>query len=224
MENPLERIFWNGYARSYDNLAKHFHPYQGLVKEVCDHVDAFAQGRSLQVLDAGCGTGNYAWELANRGHKVVGVDSSLAMLAQAQRKGQAVSGKAKFLWHDLSKPLPFEDNSFDAAICVMVLYSLGEPGYLLSELKRVTSGCGRFVAVTMQKKVDFLGTLTEAYEDHGAREAARIFVYLFGVGIFNLIINAKHRMGIYSTMNELPDEPRGDANQQGLNECFIARE
>lgn len=38
-----------------------------------------------RVLDAGCGTGRVAVELARRGHQVVGVDSDASMLAVAQR-------------------------------------------------------------------------------------------------------------------------------------------
>lgn len=41
---------------------------------------------SISVLDAGCGTGRVAIELARRGYAVVGVDVDPAMLAQARRK------------------------------------------------------------------------------------------------------------------------------------------
>lgn len=37
------------------------------------------------MLDAGCGTGRVAIELANRGYEVVGVDASASMLATARR-------------------------------------------------------------------------------------------------------------------------------------------
>jgi SAM-dependent methyltransferase len=39
-----------------------------------------------RILDAGCGTGRVAIELAARGHEVVGVDLDPAMLASARRK------------------------------------------------------------------------------------------------------------------------------------------
>ncbi|MGB8652659.1 MAG: class I SAM-dependent methyltransferase [Mycobacteriales bacterium] len=41
--------------------------------------------RGAAVLDAGCGTGRVAVELARRGHDVVGVDNDASMLAVAQR-------------------------------------------------------------------------------------------------------------------------------------------
>jgi SAM-dependent methyltransferase len=41
--------------------------------------------RGARVLDAGCGTGRVAVELARRGHDVVGVDSDPSMLVEARR-------------------------------------------------------------------------------------------------------------------------------------------
>ena len=49
-----------------------------------DRVDALLPGPS-RVLDAGCGTGRVAVELARRGHDVVGVDSDASMLEVARR-------------------------------------------------------------------------------------------------------------------------------------------
>jgi SAM-dependent methyltransferase len=48
------------------------------------YVDALLPPGS-NVLDAGCGTGRVAVELAHRGHRVTGVDSDPSMLAVAQR-------------------------------------------------------------------------------------------------------------------------------------------
>jgi ubiquinone/menaquinone biosynthesis C-methylase UbiE len=186
----------------YDNLAKHFHPYDELVREVCNYVDELAQGRSLRILDAGCGTGNYNWELTRRGHRVVGVDSSPAMLIRAEHKRQSDSECPRFILHDLSNPLPFEDDSFDVVICIMVLYSLENPDYLVGELRRVTSSLGSLVTVTMQKNVDVLGPVAEAYREYGSVETARMTIALLGTMVFNLIIKARHKTGAYHTMNE----------------------
>lgn len=43
-----------------------------------------------RVLDAGCGTGRVAIELARRGIEVVGVDCNRSMLKEAQRRGPAL--------------------------------------------------------------------------------------------------------------------------------------
>lgn len=47
------------------------------------YVDALLPRRA-RVLDAGCGTGRVAVELARRGHRLVGVDSDASMLAVAR--------------------------------------------------------------------------------------------------------------------------------------------
>jgi SAM-dependent methyltransferase len=49
-----------------------------------------------RVLDLGCGTGNHALPLAERGHSITGVDRSPAMLAQAGQKVRATSARVTF--------------------------------------------------------------------------------------------------------------------------------
>jgi SAM-dependent methyltransferase len=51
-----------------------------------DLVDSLAGGGRRRILDAGCGTGRVAIELARRGHEVVGVDVDPVMLASARAK------------------------------------------------------------------------------------------------------------------------------------------
>lgn len=46
----FDRFFWNRYAKCYDNLARHYIPYQSLVQEVCNHIDQYGAGRSLNIL------------------------------------------------------------------------------------------------------------------------------------------------------------------------------
>ena len=47
--------------------------------------------RPTSVLDAGCGTGRVAIELARRGIDVVGVDADASMIATAQRSAPTIS-------------------------------------------------------------------------------------------------------------------------------------
>ena len=202
MANLGERIFWNMYARSYDNLAGHFRPYQDLVQEVCGHVDVFADGRSLRILDAGCGTGNYSLELAHRGHTVVGIDNSGSMIARAVKKAADMEGTT-FMKHDLTQRLPFDDGEFDAVVSVHVFYTMEQPEQLVAEIARVMSSQGVLVAVTLQKPIEVFGSLVEAHQEHGILVAAETLFALFGVGVFNLIISSKQKGGTYKNMDAL---------------------
>ena len=54
-----------------------------------------------RVLDAGCGTGRVALELARRGHEVVGVDIDVSMLGEARAMSSATGTPVTWLHGDL---------------------------------------------------------------------------------------------------------------------------
>ena len=64
------------------------------------------------VLDAACGTGRYARYLLDRGHTVVGVDTSNAMLAKARERAPEAAYRPGQL-----EALPVESASQDAVVC-----------------------------------------------------------------------------------------------------------
>jgi 2-polyprenyl-6-hydroxyphenyl methylase/3-demethylubiquinone-9 3-methyltransferase len=98
--------------------------------------------RGRRVLDLGCGKGRFARILAARGARVVGLDVSAAMLADAGGQGLArVRASAR--------RLPFRAASFDAAIAVEVFEHL-EPRALddvCGETRRILRPGGLFVLV-----------------------------------------------------------------------------
>lgn len=67
----------------------------------------------LKILDAGCGPGSMLLHLKRYGD-TVGVDLSDEALKYAKKRGKAVKG-------DITK-LKFKNNSFDAVVCMDVLY------------------------------------------------------------------------------------------------------
>lgn len=68
------------YAARFAALAAAGHDLHGEAR----YVDGLLRPGS-RVLDAGCGTGRVASELARRGHLVTGVDNDASMLAEARR-------------------------------------------------------------------------------------------------------------------------------------------
>jgi SAM-dependent methyltransferase len=78
------------------------------------------------VLDAGCGTGRYATELAKRGFHMFGVDQSAELIAIAQNRESDVVERPRFVVADLlAASFP---TLFDAILCRGVLNDFIEDG------------------------------------------------------------------------------------------------
>lgn len=89
-------------------------------------------GESGSVLEVGCGTGRFTRWLSQRGRRVVGLDRSPAMLAEARRLDPhllLVLGDAH--------AVPFGGGTFDAVLFVTTLEFLEDPGRALQEAARV---------------------------------------------------------------------------------------
>lgn len=126
---------WDGdaYQRRFDELAAQGRDMHGEA--------AFVMTRSpppATVLDAGCGTGRVAIELARRGVAVVGVDRDASMLATARRTGPAVTWiEADLAGLDLGR-------AFDVVVMAGNVMLFTPPG----TERRVVAGCARHVAAT----------------------------------------------------------------------------
>jgi SAM-dependent methyltransferase len=92
-------------------------------------------------LDAGCGEGRVGADLARRGHRVVGVDSSSGMVALAAERHEAHVADAA--------ALPFEDASFDLVVAYMSLMNFDDPEEAVREIARVLVPGGRFCAAVI---------------------------------------------------------------------------
>jgi len=94
------------------------------------------QGRFL---DVGCGTGEVMKYVCSS-LEVVGIDVSNDYLRKAVNRGE------KAIWADLTRPLPFETESFDAALCSDVLEHLINPFATLCEIHRILKTDGLLFA------------------------------------------------------------------------------
>jgi demethylmenaquinone methyltransferase / 2-methoxy-6-polyprenyl-1,4-benzoquinol methylase len=90
------------------------------------------------VLDACCGTGDFALADARAGGRVTGLDFSERMLERARAKSSAV----EWVQGD-ALSLPFEDGSFDAATVGFGVRNLESLERGLAELRRVLQPGGR---------------------------------------------------------------------------------
>jgi ubiquinone/menaquinone biosynthesis C-methylase UbiE len=112
-------------------------------REVYELVVSEAELRGAKVLDAGCGTGRLAAELADSGlARVWGVDASPEMLAIARAKSRRAGFKQGRL-----EALPFKDGWFDAAVAWLVIHLVDRPA-AFRELRRVLRPGGRLAVVS----------------------------------------------------------------------------
>jgi len=136
------RIF-TGIARSYDRAGALFSFGQdprwrnALVTSVAAEADDV-------VLDVATGTGLVAIELAQRyGCRVVGLDRSADMLAEASRRNGLITG----LVNARAERLPFADATFDHVTFTYLLRYVDDPAATVRELSRVLKPGGRIAAL-----------------------------------------------------------------------------
>jgi ubiquinone/menaquinone biosynthesis C-methylase UbiE len=117
---------YDGIADWYDT---EFQPAP-LASETWDVLLRLLGEGSGSLVDVGCGTGAYAAGLAERGWDVTGVDVSEDMLRRARAKGVRTV-------HADATALPFEDESFDAAISVFTSTDVDDLPAVVREIVRV---------------------------------------------------------------------------------------
>ncbi|MFI8499602.1 methyltransferase domain-containing protein [Streptomyces sp. NPDC085524] len=98
--------------------------------------------RGSAVVDVGCGAGRAVAEMADRGARAIGVDTSEEMLAEARRR----RSDCRFE-HSKAEQLPFEDGELDAYRADKVFHELDDPSRALAEARRVLVPGGRAVLV-----------------------------------------------------------------------------
>jgi SAM-dependent methyltransferase len=104
-------------------------------------LDRILCGRqAVTVLDAACGTGRHAVHLAAGGHRVIGVDSSPAMLDIAR----STLPDAEFHQADLHG-LPLPDDHVDLIVCALALAHVSDLAPVFAEFVRVLRPGGHVV-------------------------------------------------------------------------------
>lgn len=83
-------MIYQGFAGVYDELMTHA-PYDEWVQWIQQYMKPNAA-----IIDVGCGTGEISLRLAEKGHKVTGIDLSEEMLVFAQQKRRRKSSRFNF--------------------------------------------------------------------------------------------------------------------------------
>jgi len=118
------RPFYHEFAWAYDLLqTDSVAPRVDFIQAVLSRNEITANST---VLDAGCGTGRYATELAKRGFHVFGVDQSAELIAIARNRESDVVERPQFVIADLL--VASFPTLFDAILCRGVLNDFVEDG------------------------------------------------------------------------------------------------
>jgi SAM-dependent methyltransferase len=105
------------------------------------HRDRFLElvpSPGAHTLDVGCGEGRLARDLAALGHRVVGIDASVAMIEAARASGTNV----EYVIADAAE-LPFPDHAFDLVLAFMSLQDIDDMPRAVAEAARVLMPGGR---------------------------------------------------------------------------------
>lgn len=145
------------WATTYDEGRNSlFDADEPLMHEIIDALDLG------DALDAACGTGRYAEYLAERGHRVVGVDSSPEMLARARTRVPA----GKFHLGDI-RQLPIPDDCVDLVVTSLALTHLPDLAPVLAEFARVLRPGGNLVIADAHHELVFRGSVPQAIGPDG---------------------------------------------------------
>jgi SAM-dependent methyltransferase len=143
---------------------------QALLAPVSAHVKHVPARAGMHVLDAGCGSGSMAREIARSapGSTVVGVDLREKYLEYARRRSEAEGLKNLTFKTGDVRELPFADDSFDIVWTKYLLQWVAEPMRAMREFARVLKPGGLLVsanfdgfAVTHEPPDPALQPLTE---------------------------------------------------------------
>ncbi len=160
----------------------------------------FEKENVKKVLDLGCGAGRNLFLMAEKKFNVHGIDTSKQGMAIAKKVLKQNNIHAHLKVGNVFNVLPYEDNSFDAIVCVQVLQHAFEKEIkkAISEIKRVLKPngllfitlCGRY----SNKKIRYCIVKT------AKKVAARTYIPTIGeeIGVPHFIYNKKILMKHYS--------------------------
>ena len=140
------QAFFDHHARQWDRLADSLLPVVPFREALLAKVP-----RCATLLEVGVGTGLLLAGLRKKAVKVIGVDHSSAMLAEAQRQMEDAGLEGIDLRLGEMSHLPVADRSVNCAVLSMVLHHAAQPAAVLAELARVLAPGGSLVVAELRR-------------------------------------------------------------------------
>ena len=158
----FEQAGWQDLGQSYHAVTR------DSTRHAAEHLlDAVDAGPGKRLLDIACGPGYSAGLAAERGAAAEGIDFAASMVAEAGRTYPA----AQFREGD-AEDLPFDDASFDAAVCAFGMLHFARPEQAAAEAHRVLKPGGRFAFTVWctPDRVETFKIFRGAVEAHGTMD------------------------------------------------------
>lgn len=130
------------YAAEYDKKLEYLNSFE---KDVVLRLLGDLSG--MRVLDVGCGTGRLFKEVISRNGELVGTDVSAEMLKVAGQKYPSVETTVADI-----ENLPFEDESFDVVLALLVVVHLKDLKSAFEEVFRVLRPGGFFIVSNINQR------------------------------------------------------------------------
>lgn len=125
--------------------------YRQRMNQTLSWLDMAGMPGDAIVLDAGCGAGIVPQRIVERGYRVLGMDTSRAMIEEAHRVHDIeLRPMSRFVQGDV-ECLPFAESSFSAVVCLGVVTYLRSAERALSELARVLEPKGTLILSVVNK-------------------------------------------------------------------------
>lgn len=110
--------------------------------------DLLELGAGSEVLDVACGSGGPAIFMAQTtGCRVTGIDINESGIHTARQmaSSRGLGERARFEHIDAGRPLPFEEGTFDAIVCIDAMNHLWDRAEVMADWYRVLKPGGRFL-------------------------------------------------------------------------------
>lgn len=112
------------------------------IQELRKHVVPLAEGR---VFELGCGGGmNQPYYDTAKVTGFAGIDPSAVLLEDARREALAKGWDAD-IREGFGEAIPFEDESFDTAVCTYTMCSVDDQAQVLKEMRRILKPGGKLL-------------------------------------------------------------------------------
>jgi SAM-dependent methyltransferase len=172
------RRYWDGAAETYqrDHAVQlgSRRPVWGTWSIPESKLGALGDVAGLDVLEYGCGGGQWSRWLAEAGARVVGLDLSFSQLRHALQLRERTRASFTLVNAD-AEATPFTDASFDLVMCDHGAMTFGDPFRTVPEVARLVRPGGAFV-FNHASPIHFI-----AWDDDGERPGERLAYDYFGM-------------------------------------------